>query len=194
MFTSTYISSNGSGGYNSWTNPQKDVNTNAVAFETSNGESVAVFYNPLCQADMGESGWHYTQPKMCTDFIYDLNGRKGPNKVGKDIGFITALYPVEPNIVAPMSLGRDAKNGSSATMAQTAAAAACRAQDENSRVPNRDELAAMFYNNQLIGITPGDFWSGSVVSSDTAWRQDFLTGSQHVISRSGLRYVRCIKR
>ena len=189
MFTSTYTTTSSA----VFTNPQSAVNTVTAAFETGNGESVAVFYNPVCQPDMGETGWHYSQPKMCVNFIYDLNGRKGPNKVGKDIGFITALYPTDPNIVAPMPLEKNAKN----TMAQTAAAAACKAQDSDSRVPNRDELTAMFYNKQLINITSGNFWSGSVVSAGspgTAWYQNFATGNRSVYGRSATYSVRCVRR
>ena len=178
-------------------NPQKNINTNAVAFETANGESIAVFYNPLCKA-ASESNYagfqEFTQPLMCANFIYDLNGRKGPNRVGKDIGFITALYPTEPNVIAPMPLTTNALNGTATSMAQTDAAAACRKQDENSRVPNRDELTAMFYNQQLLGIASGNFWSGSVVSSEYAWYQTFNGGYRGVLRRSGTYYVRCVKR
>ena len=190
MFTSTYTTTSSVG----YTNPQSAVNTVTAAFETGNGESVAVFYNPVCQPDMDETVSHYSQPKMCANFVYDLNGRKGPNKVGKDIGFITALYPTDPNIVAPMPLEKNAKN---TKMEQTDAAAACKAQDSDSRVPNRDELTVMFYNNQLINIPAGQYWSGSVVSAGspgTAWYQTFTTGRRHVSSRSGTAFVRCIKR
>ena len=188
MFTSTYTTTSNV----SYTNPQKDINTVTAAFETGNGESVAVFYNPVCQPDMGETHWHYSQPKMCVNFIYDLNGRKGPNKVGKDIGFITALYPTDPNIVAPMPLEKNAKSA----MAHAAAAAACKAQDPDSRVPNRDELTAMFYNKQLMNIqlSQRHFWSGSVVSPGMAWFQFFILGTRGVHPRSDKYYVRCIKR
>ena len=96
-----------------------------------------------------------------------------------------------------MPLEKNAKNGNATAMVQTAAAAACRAQDSDSRVPNRDELTAMFYNKQLINISSGYFWSGSVVSAGspgTAWSQGFTTGHRYVRDRSTTRYVRCIKR
>ena len=64
--------------------------TDAAAFETLNGESIAVFYNPSCGNDQSTN--HYAEDKMCVNFIYDLNGKKAPNQVGKDIGFITAFY------------------------------------------------------------------------------------------------------
>ena len=175
-------------------NPQSNIDTKVAGLETVNGVSVAVFYNPDCQMDLKETTNFYVQTKMCANFVYDLNGRKGPNKVGKDIGFITALYSTNPNILAPMPLEENAKN---TKIAQTAAAAACKAQDSDSRVPNRDELTAMFYNKQLINITSGNFWSGSVVSAGspgTAWYQNFATGNRSVYGRSATYSVRCVRR
>lgn len=202
MFTSTYIGTSGT----SYTNPQKDINTNIAAFETVNGESVGVFYNPLCRTDnvpdyISASGtnMYYVMPLICANFLYDLNGKKGPNKVGKDIGFITALYPVEPNIVAPMPLTQNAKNGNDTSMAQTDAAAACKKQDENLRVPNRDELAAMFCNKVVMGVSDDSeysLWSSTLSTSDAskAWYQAGGTGMRYEMDRSWLRSVRCIKR
>ncbi len=191
MFTSTYTNTSTGSTY---TNPQKDFNTKAAAFETQNGESIAVFYNPQCQADLGETASHYTQTKMCANFVYDLNGNKGPNAVGKDIGFITALYASDPTIVAPMPLASDAKNGNSTTMAQNVASAACSSQDSESRLPNKDELTAIFCNKDLLGIASGSFWSGSVTSTTEAWLQGFNAGTRHPYSREFLANVRCVKR
>ena len=169
----------------------------AAAFETQNGESVIVYYNPNCVVDLNESVGLYTQPKMCANFVYDLNGNKGPNTVGKDIGFITALYPSDSVIVAPQPLVSDLNTVAN----QIEAGAKCRAQDAESRLPNRDELTALFYNKKLIGMdnVAGDdgYWSGSVESagaSGTAWFQFFDTGYRHKNTRTDGRKVRCVKR
>ncbi len=178
-----------------YTNPQKNIDTKAAAFETQNGETIALYYNPSCSADVEGNVWHYSQPKMCANFIYDLNGNKGPNAVGKDIGFITALYPTDSNVVAPYALSTNAASGTA--IAQTEASAACSAQDAGSRLPNRDELTAMFYNKTLLGIASGNFWSSSVVSfgeSGTAWAQPFNTGGRTLGTRSNAANVRCVKR
>ena len=188
MFTSTYSATDGT----QYTNPQKAIDTRAAAFETANGESVLTFYNPYCTADSEGDAWHYSQSKMCANFIYDLNGTKGPNTVGKDIGFITVMYPYDPNVVAPMPL---ATNAGAST--QTNAGTLCKNQDAESRLPNRDELSSMFYNKELIGIASGGYWSGSVISSGesgTAWRQGFDTGRRHPVARSGSYGVRCVRR
>ena len=193
MFTGSYDDNGSASGGNIYTNPQKHIDTKAAAFETQNGESVLLFYNPYCNADVEGNAWHYSQPKMCANFVYDLNGNKGPNAVGKDIGCITALYPTDSNVVAPYPLATDAGSA----MAQTAASAACSAQDSESRLPNRDELSAMFYNKTLLGISSGRFWSGSVISSGesgTAWFQSFYSGNRVPDTRSYTNRVRCVKR
>lgn len=179
--------------YSDFQNPQSSINTKAAAFETQNGESIAVYYNPQCVADMGETAWHYSQPKMCADFIYDLNGNKGPNTVGKDIGFITALYPSDPVVVAPMPVMQNIDG-----KAQSAAGKACTDMDSESRLPNREELSAMFYNRDLIGISSGYFWSSSVISienTNKAWFLLFSLGTRSVGNLTGANYqVRCVKR
>ncbi len=176
-----------------YTNPQRDIDTKAAAFETQNGETLLLYYNPFCTPDIINDTLTYTQPKMCANFIYDLNGNKGPNTVGKDIGFITALYSSEPVVVAPMPLATNASD----SLEQTAASAACTLQDSDSRLPNRDELSSMFYNSLLLGIVRGHFWSSSVVTSGesgTAWYQSFHTGCNAPHTRSYVCRVRCVKR
>ncbi len=194
MFTGSYILVDG-GNSTTYVNPQKNIDTKAAAFETQNGESIALYYNPHCNADVEGDAWHYSQSKMCANLIYDLNGNKGPNLVGKDIGFITALYPFDSNIVAPIPLATNAASG--ATLAQTAASAACSVQDTNSRLPNRDELTSMFYNRELLGIADGVYWSGSVISSGesgTAWGHLFHSGHRSPGTRSERYFVRCVQR
>ena len=79
--------------------------TKAAAFETQNGESILVYYNNRCLGSLAESplgdGGIFMSPKICANFIYDLNGNKGPNTVGKDIGFMTAMYPYDAVLAAP---------------------------------------------------------------------------------------------
>ncbi len=177
-----------------WNSPVYNslLDTKAAAFETQNGESIAVFYNPSCKADLNEKSSHYVQSKMCANFVYDLNGNKGPNTVGKDIGIITAIYPTDPVVVAPMPA---LTNAASAT--QTAASSKCQAQDSEYRLPNREEAAALYYNKNIFGISNGHYWTSSLVSAGNAgkaWRQALDSGSRMDIARSESASVRCIKR
>ncbi len=166
-------------------NPQKDIDTHAAAFETVNGESIVVFYNPFCIADKDEG--HYVQPMMCANFVYDLNGQKGPNTVGKDIAFITAMYPTDSVVVAPI-VAHDTQSN------QFDAGKACTTIDSESRVPNKDELAAIFYNQEFLGRDGLGPWSSSVTSPERAWHVNCQIGRRYTDDRERTRTVRCIKR
>ncbi len=186
----------GAGGTNqNFSYSQSD--TKAAAFETQNGETVTLYYNPNCK-DKIEAGSYYSQPQMCADFIYDLNGNNGPNTVGKDIGFITTLYNANPNVVAPMPLSTNA-NGDT-PIPQQQASAACTAQEQDSRMPNIDELSAIFYNRELVGFSgvsvsgSGGFWSGSFDMASLAWLMHFCNGRRFPNARSEAAYVRCVQR
>lgn len=159
--------------------------TKPAAFQTINGESIALYYNPECKSDSTVS--HYVQSRICVNMIYDLNGKKAPNKIGSDMGFITVLYPTDSSVVAPMPYTEYA---SSERKSFNDATAACNEQSDkvgiDLRLPDRDELAAMFINNKLFGESmsgdDGDgHWSGSVISAGgdgLAWYQGFRDGKR----------------
>ena len=175
----------------SYTYSQKD--TKAAAFETVNGESILVYYNPNCSGASLQSGlYEYSQSKMCVNFVYDLNGNRGPNAVGKDMGVITALYPTDSVVVAPMPLIRDA----STSTIQQLAGKKCLEQDNESRLPNIEELATIFYNRTLWGLPiMGNYWSSTTKSSTSAIELIFATGQTASVLRSRTDIgVHCIKR
>ena len=169
------------------------LDTQAVAFETVNGESVLTFYNPSCVSGMKETSNYYVQPKICVNFVFDLNGSKGPNTVGKDIGFMTVLYSTDSAVVAPNVPVQKA----AVSVSQYDALSACRKQDPEYRIPSLDELASMFVNQQLInGELSGDavYWSATLYSSLSAWEQGFNLGRRSIRNRSNEGFVHCVKR
>ncbi len=176
------------------------ADTKAAGFETVNGESVAVFYNPLCGSDTANQ--HYAQNKMCVNFVYDLNGEEGPNQVGKDVGFITALYNKNSVVVAPNPYSKDyASTAPQYTEAEDKidASTACKTMGDDLRLPNRDELASMFINAPLIelGESTDYYWSGSIISlgdSGFGWDQSFDNGHCGHPRRSWAYSIRCIRR
>ena len=184
MFNSSVI--NGCGTSFSYS----QLDTKAAAFETANGESIVVYYNPRCVSAMGETNF-YTQPKLCANFIYDLNGTKGPNTLGKDMGFISAFYPTDTVVVAPMPLLK-----ALGPSTQQEAGPLCTDNDSESRLPTREEVMSMWVNKNLIGsITTMGMWTSSVESSTQAWLMDFLPGRLYVSVRSRTDvYTRCVKR
>ncbi len=165
----------------------------AAAFETQNGESILAFYNPRCEEADGETTHHYAQNKICANFIYDMNGNKGPNTVGKDIGAITVLYPIGKSVVAPYPLAKEASQG----ISHIDALAACKNMDSESRIPNYDETLGLFINRKLFGMNSTIYWSGSLEFSadgSKAWGTDFSTGRPGKYARTSQWWLHCVKR
>ncbi len=191
------LNSNMVGSYSNALDRFSIIDTKAAAFETQNGESITVFYNPHCLGSLNEyprgaGGGFYMQPKICVNFIYDLNGNKGPNTVGKDIGFMTALYPFDAVLVAPYP----AVNALSGLHYGVSASKACTDYDSEYRLPNADELASMFINRTLLtdSIT-STHWSSSNISSTVGWGQRLDNGERDDFHKATQQaYVWCIKR
>lgn len=172
-------------------------NTNAAAFETANGESILAFYNPNCASegveviganDAGRPGY-YMKQHVCANFLFDLNGAKGPNTVGKDIGFITVVYPTDSNVVMPL-LARKLDH----QFAQTTSGRQCANLDADNRLPNIYELLSMYYNRSLIDWTGGSFWSATVLDSQNAWSFGFGYGMKYSYPKDTALDVQCVKR
>jgi len=172
--------------------------TKAVAFETQNGESLVAYYNQMCRTEYlneetlteGGNVVGFPEATMCVNFIYDLNGNKGPNTVGKDIGFITVFNSMDSTVVAP--LPSSPNNVSSTGLSWANAARACTSADSDSRIPNMDELSAMLINKDIVNLASLRFWSSSVFSADRAW--GILGGLRITDYKTEHNFVRCVKR
>jgi len=145
----------------------------AAAFETVNGESIAIYYNPNCQSAMGETERYFVQDKLCMVGLYDLNGNKGPNTIGKDMGILAALYPVDSVVVLPLptfiSYERSDLESSRRYCHNISG------ENEN-RLPNREEAAVMaimreYYVN--FSASSGNFWTSIATGPSKGWRQGF---------------------
>ena len=166
-----------------------DPASTSYGFVMSNGYSVNLFYNPSCLSDNKDAN-HWGQDRVCVNAIYDMNGLGQPNEVGKDIGFVTILYPdVRTIAVAP-----DVHKQNAASANFDNAGASCTNQNKEYTLPNRDELLAMYYNANLLGITSGVYWSASQASAELGWDQNFGTGTRGRYAKSGGNPVRCVRR
>ena len=166
------------------------IDTKSVAFETQNGESILLFYNPDCRPSMGETAMYYSQPKMCVNMVYDLNNSKGPNTVGKDIGFLSVLYPSDSVVVAPVPLKIPVET-THYDFANT-----CKEHDSESRVPNVQETISLFYNQKLLNAKFESLWSSSIYSEDLtkAWLVHMGLGYVNVWPRTSAVQAICVKR
>ena len=146
----------------------------AVAFETSNGENVLLYYNPVCKfsdlamkADLLENGIDIFSI-LCANFVYDLNGKKGPNTVGKDVGFMSLFYGDTLSLVAPSLLSRKI-DGDQSTRNQY-----CR--EIEGRIPNMEELASVMVNTSLSGFGEYAGWRFESVTP-------FVSSSQPTVKK-----------
>ena len=169
--------------------------TKAAAFETQNGESVIVFYNQSCVTQsLGgttQYGSVFTFPEsnMCVNFIYDLNGNKGPNTVGKDIGIMTVFNAIDPTVVAPIP------TGNIGSTAWADAAKFCTGNDSESRLPNIDELSSLLINKNLVNLTGNvDFWASTIGDTQKAWCAHASGGRTGTDFKANEHSVRCIRR
>ena len=143
---------------NKYTNFKND--TDAAAFETQNGETILLYYNPYCQSNktintpaVGSWSWDHAQQYMCANFVYDLNGNKGPNQVGKDVGYITAIYADNPDVVAPYFPPQANNDSDSVKFENGAASKVCTNKGEEYRLPNLSEVMSLTYNRDSVSYT-----------------------------------------
>ena len=166
-----------------------DVTSTSYGFVMSNGYSVNLFYNPNCMNDNKDTH-HWGQDRVCVNAIYDMNGLARPNEVGKDIGFVTVIYPdIKVQAVAPEVYKNNAAN---ATFDK--ASESCQAQGDDLSVPNLDELLSMYYNLNLLGIPVGTYWSASEATAELGWAQYFRYGGRYRTTKSDDHSVRCVRR
>ncbi len=174
------------------------LNTNAVAFETHNGESILTFYKPKCISKemlMANNRSYYpSAPYICANFLYDLNGKKGPNTVGKDIGFITVLYSANPVVVAPDFFDSDTPDIGSSTEVNDSAIQTCRAQ--NGRLPTTEEAMSLFLNGKFLNLV--DFTYYRAVGKQTDGQYAKIHSAYGTISTlshgAGSYKIRCVKK
>ncbi len=179
------------------------LDTKGAAFETANGESIAVFYRPNCAYYSENPAWVWENmpwvrvfDRFCVNFIYDLNGTKGPNTLGKDMGVMSVLYASDSVVVAPVPLNSDLPE----SYLLDVAASECRKKDPDTRVPNQDEMISLWANATILGMDQSEgsesvYWTSSSFDSQYAWVLYFAEGSIHPARKNNYRAkVRCIKR
>ena len=147
----------------------------SYGFVLSNGYSVNLFYNPKCQNFKEGKYLQYITDVVCVNLIYDMNGLSKPNKVGKDIGFVTMVSPdISTQVTAPDVFLELGKYGTF-----TAANKYCRNIGKEYTLPTLEELIAAAYNGDMVmGQTSGggSFWASNHDFSDRALLLIFYYG------------------
>jgi len=181
------------------------LDTEAAGFKTTNGESILLYYNPRCINKQDRSKITsfinvFIANEACVNILYDLNGgSKAPNELGKDIGFMTVLYPSNPYIAAPVPmkniLGSYALFG---TNKDEDAAYQCKKAGDYI-LPAREDYMAMSINQAFMGnyITGIPKWTSTVTSYDESSQMayKFGDGPDPVNAKTSEKYeVRCIEK
>lgn len=160
-----------------------------AAFETANGESVLVHYNPTCIPINRLNGSNsYGFRSFCANFVYDLNGKKGPNTIGKDMGFMTIVIPFDTPVLAtalPANMGVN----STASMSFSAARQYCRERD--ARVPNLEQALAYTLNEKLLN-SPG-FYSWTTTPYDVTDMWYVLGATLRHTQKTSTIGVQCVR-
>ena len=127
------------------------------AFETQNGESVVLYYNPDCVPDDEDTPTENNQTfnnlkYICANLVYDLNQDRGPNTIGKDIGFMTVFYASDPVVVSPIP---GAKDG------------AC---TDSERIPTVNEAVSLVLNQSMLGnLNANIYTSGRAIGTENTF-------------------------
>ena len=145
----------------------------SYGFLTADGYSYNLFYFPKCSGTKltGKNGFTNAMQYPCVNAIYDMNGLKGPNQVGKDIGFVTVFYPNETvQAVAPMP----EKETSTGTLNYSNAQKYCA--EKGKFIPNVDEAMSITLNAKLINtnLLQEYIWTTNTFKSEYGFMANFI--------------------
>ena len=82
-------------------------------------------------------------------------------------------------------------------ISQREVASACKALNQDLKVPNINELTSMFYNMQIASMPSKGYWTSSITSAGTpgdAWCVYFGSGARYITSRYNKGSARCVKK
>ncbi len=158
-------------GYSNITLPQKNSEVNFEdgdsfmwAATTPNGVSLLIAYDKNCQKLSADE----EKPKGCVNVIYDVNGAKSPNTVGKDVGFLTVFSPNSPRIGAPF-IYFGAKPSSKASEEEAGLYCKNLTKKSDLSIFSKDEGRSAYFNYSLLNIDPDtEIWAEGKRDSSSA--------------------------
>ena len=108
---------------------------------------------------------------ICFNAVYDMNGAKGPNQIGKDIGFVGSFYNnYSTNAEAVLPHDKPVKTSEAPNTSGTdhllRSMQYCKNLSDNDSwiVPNVDELSLLYINLKFLNAEAANhncFWSHS---------------------------------
>ncbi len=186
----------------SYTTQVTPVQSNAAYFLTLDGFHVTFLYNPNCAISIQDKTLTVASPYSvqtayditCFNAIYDMNGNKGPNQVGKDIGFVGSFYNGAGTQTRAILPHNEQKNNVTWDQANEF----CQSLDgDNWALPDINELSLMYVNAKLLTSSIGNiaFWSSTPMSKYfSMYRVFFGDGCRYYAPRTKTYYVRCVRK
>lgn len=172
-----------------------DKSSKSYGFVMPDGYAVNLFYNGNCQAESSVLAAYAGVSKVCVFAIYDMNGLRKPNQVGKDIGFVSVFFPTERSIaVAPEVYKTEVKSALFEEAQEICGNLG------GATLPNIYELTSLYLSGDLHDmVSNGDNWSsttGVYPNGDKCARTIHFNWSYSSCQRvkSGTRAVSCVKR
>ena len=167
--------------------------SHVAAFQTANGDNVAVFYNPFAGND-----YHYgigTRYPIQNDvisaiFIYDLNGLDKPNQFGKDKGAFVTVFGSDPDfiVVDPVYNSFIVNH----YVNYNSAINNCRARDKTSHLVSLNEFMAILATQNFFRNSNNKITSQQNYWTRTSWFEDkskiisiFYNGTVHMVPTTG---------
>ena len=130
----------------------------SYGFLTGDGYAYNLFYFPECSGNRPTIDINAdTLELVCVNAFYDMNGLRGPNQFGKDIGVVTVFYPNETvQAVAPMT---ETKILGYSSLEYPEAQQFCA--EKGKRLPNFEEGMSVILNHGYIagGYVGNSVWT-----------------------------------
>lgn len=188
----------------STSNPTTTNFKDSYTFLSADGIAVNLFYNPYCLSSPSEKPYYNSSSYKFTDIrpqfsldtacmsgVYDMNGLKSPNQVGRDIGFFGVFYNGNYSTSAaalPYKEGYDSGYDwpTSYTYCQGI---------KGYKLPTVDELSAIYLGRNITGLPKtGWMWTASSVTGSSASRDVYFGGGNRGWDNRSTSYaVRCVR-
>ena len=163
---------------------------------TADGFSYNLFYYPKCYGSRITDEVYFINYAhyACVNAIYDMNGLRKPNQVGKDIGVVTVFYPNETvQAVAPIA-GEISESRINFYNSQKMCS------EKKQRLPNLEEGVSISLNSYLWHNRryPESYWTTFPTHSYGSFRYQIVlpyttTLYQRGPSESGADYALCVE-
>lgn len=180
----------------------KSDNTNSlVGAQLIDGINAIIAFDPNCNPpewyssgggayknndDSSSRNYAAGATTACLSMVYDVNGFKGPNTIGKDIlTFNAVITNCDGKKIDGLCIGAadisysgiSEEPYTQAMFPNTWAGARKKCESLGMRLPHGSELEKMYQNRDTIGGFSGDwYWSGDEKDSYNVWVKDFDAG------------------